>query len=317
MRDGYTIYRYNPGTILRIAFYDWRGRVFEMLAQHLSALGVPVRVEERATFEVHERGAPRRMPLPDSLAIMQHERSGEYYVLDCYDLVRSDELELLVRDPRCRRILKAQYRSSAFARPGYEKVRPWTYFDRFWPEVEEAMVAVRARARRTDTLYFRGSEWGERGRVLEILRDRGLIAREFDRIEFDDYFRESSRHAVMLSLPGVADACNRDIEGFARGACVIRPRMRTEFHDPLVPDHHYVSVDVRLRGTDPVVVADALESRFREVVANPDYRAAVGRNAAQWYDANVRLAPAMELTTRLLGLALPAEAGRRTAAFGR
>jgi hypothetical protein len=105
----------------------------------------------------------------------------------------------------------------------------------------------------------------------------------------------------MLSLPGMADVCNRDIECFGRGTCVLRPRMRNQFHDVLIPDHHYVSVDVQLSGSDPVEVADRIERRFREIAHDHAFIASVAGHAARWYDDNVRGDVPMKLTARLLG----------------
>ena len=297
----YTILRYNPGTFLGEPFYDWRGRLFEELARHLSSRGMRVRVEERSSFRVRRsRFETRRIPILDSLAILQNDRTGEYCVLDCHDWTVTKELDLLAGDAGCKRILKCQYRPTAFAGPRYRKVRRWTYFDRFWPEKEHAIVADRATPRTSDALYFRGSDWGPRDRILQELGDREVISGDRRAIEFDAYFRESARHRVMLSLPGIADVCNRDVECFGRGVCVLRPRLRAELHHGLIPDHHYVSVDVHVGRADPVEVADAIARRFRDVAGDHAYLDAVARNAAQWYDENVRVGAAMSLTARLL-----------------
>lgn len=293
MSQSHTIYRNNPGTFLGEPFYDWRGAVFEELARYLSSRGTRVRIEERSAF--------REIPVRDSFAILENDATGDYYALDCHDWVATNELELLVRDARCKRILKCQYRAAAFTGAEREKVRPWTYFDRFWPRDEQRIVADRAVARTSDALYFRGSDWGARDRVLAELRARGVLS-DPQKVGFDEYFRESAAYRVMLSLPGIADACNRDVECFGRGACVLRPKFRSEFHNPLAPDYHYVSVDVHVRKTDPVEIADRIERRFREIAGDHAYIESVAKNAARWYDENVRRDAAMRLTSRLLGL---------------
>ena len=125
---------------------------------------------------------------------------------------------------------------------------------------------------------------------------------DFRIIDFDAYFRESCQHRVILSLPGMADICNRDVECFGSGACILRPRLLNEFHNELIPDYHYISVNTRYWKIDPVEVADNIEKRFREVMDDPAYIESVARNAAQWYDENVRIDAAMKLTSQLLGL---------------
>ena len=298
----YTIYKHHPPTFLGEPFYDWRKYVVERLARYLCARGVRVMVEDRQSFEVTAGSLERAsIPIRDSLAILQHDQTGEYFALDFHDWIKTPELDRLVDDRRCKVILKAQYRPKAFEPARYEKVRPWTYFDRFWPQYEERMVAGRSEPRTCDALYYRGADWAKRGPVLEELSRRGVIPADFGIVGFDRYFRESAAHRVMLSLPGMADVCNRDIECFGRGTCVLRPRMRNQFHDVLIPDHHYVSVDVQLSGSDPVEVADRIERRFREIAHDHAFIASVAGHAARWYDDNVRGDVPMKLTARLLG----------------
>jgi hypothetical protein len=220
--------------------------------------------------------------------------------------VITDELDLFVRDDRCKKVLKCQYRARTLKGPGYEKVVPWTYFDRYWPQKEAQFLASRNISRGIDLMYFRGADWDRRASILNELRNRGLTNPDFTVVPYSDYVRESSQYRIMLSLPGLAEFCHRDIECFGSGACVLRPRLLNEFHDSLIPDHHYVSVDVDYRRDGLAVVVDGIERRFREVINDQDYLEFVAANAAQWYDANVRVGGAMELTTRVLGLDTPA-----------
>jgi hypothetical protein len=303
LSQSHTIYRYNPGTFLGEPFYDWRGHAFEELARYLSSRTMFVKVEERESFDVRLGSfETRQIAIRDSLAILQNDHTGEYYALDCHDWIAPADLALMVRDSRCKKILKCQYRPAVFKEPDFQKVQPWTYFDRFWPKNEQLIVSGRRIPRTSDALYFRGADWGPRGRILEELSSRGVIPSDFRIVDFDDYFRESAAHRVMLSLPGIADVCNRDVECFGRGTCVLRPKLRTEFHNKLIPDYHYVSVDVHARKTDPVEVADRIERRFRDIAGDHAFIDSVVSNAARWYDENVRIDAVMKLTTRLLGL---------------
>jgi hypothetical protein len=300
--ESYTIFKHHPPTFLGEPFYDWRKYVLGRLARYLCARGIQVTVADRTSFDVQAgSSAPRAMPIRDSLAILRHDQTGDYFALDFHDWVTTPELDRLVGDSRCKLILKAQYRAKVLDLARYEKVRPWTYFDRFWPQYEERMVAERTAPRPADLLYYRGADWEGRRPVLDELSRRGVIGADFGIVGFARYFHESASHRVMLSLPGMADVCNRDIECFGRGMCVLRPRMQNQFHDTLIPDHHYVSVDVQMKGTDPIEVADRLERRFREVADDPTFIASIVKHAARWYDDNVRADAPMKLTALLLG----------------
>jgi len=300
--DRYTLCRNNPGVFLGQPFYDWRKHVFEELVRHLRARGIDVTIEDRIAFEIRPyRAPPRVITILDSLAILENDCTGDYMILDCHDNVRTEEVDLFARDQRCTRILKCQYRAELFQGPGYEKVLPWTYFDRFWPSNDDLLVSARQAERHLDRLYFRGADWGRRARILAELQRRDLTNPDFGVVDYADYLRESTDYRIVLSLPGMADFCNRDVEWFGGGACVLRPRMINDVYNELVPDYHYVSIDMNYWGHSPAVVADRIEQRFREVIGDPDYLRFVATNAARWYDANVRVTPAMELTIRQLG----------------
>lgn len=303
MTHSYTIYSHNPEVFLGESFYDWRKYVFQETANYLCSQGLDVKQEDQEFFQVNSGPSEKKqVVIRDSLGILQNDQTGNYYVLDCHDIARTDELELIVRDNRCKRILKCQYRTNVFREPVYQKVMPWTYFDRFWPKNEKALVESRESTRTSNSLYFRGADWAKRGRILEKLSKRGVIQSDFQIVDFDAYFRESCQHRVALSLPGMADLCNRDVESFASGTCVLRPRLQNEFHNELVPNYHYISVDTKYYKIDPVEVADKIEQRFREIADDHAFIAYIAGNAAQWYDENVRLDAAMKLTSQLLGL---------------
>jgi len=302
-----TIYRNTPCTVLGQSFYNWHKYLFEELARHLAGCGIDVALEDRETFEVRTaRTGAVTIPLRDSLGILYDDQTRTYRVLDCHDHVETDDLALFVGDDRCRRVLKCQYRAEVLQGPGYEKIAPWTYFDRFWPSRAELLVAARQAPRSIPLMFFRGADWDRRAGVLGELRKRKLTNPDFSAVRYSDYMREAGDYRVMLSLPGFADFCNRDVECFGSGACVLRPRLKNEFHDALIPDHHYVSVDTDYRSDPPTVVADRIEQRFHEIILDPEYMNFVAGNAARWYDANVRVGPAMALTARLLGLQQPA-----------
>jgi len=284
-------------------FHDWRQHFFKEFADYLCFQGLDVKIADEESFEViSDRSVKRQVVIRDSLAFIQNDQTKHYYVLDCHDMVKKKDQELIVRDHRCRKILKCQYRKKFFKEAIYDKVMPWTYFDRFWPTKEAQLIALRKTARTSNTLFFRGADWAKRGRVLDELQKRGIMNSDFGIIDFDDYLLESSGHRISMSLPGMADFCNRDVEGFASGLCILRPKLRNEFHNRLIPDYHYISVDTKYRKIDPVEVADKIEQRFKEVIDDHEYLESVSRNAAQWYDENVRFDAVMKLTAKLLDL---------------
>jgi hypothetical protein len=291
----YTLYRDDSE-------HDWRQVVFEKTAEHLRARGFRVRVQDSASFDVRVAGLfRRRIALEDSLAVLQNDQTGDYRALDCHDFPDPDELTWLLLDPRCKRVLKCQCLRPKFWNPGAGKVRPWTYFDTYWPRYEAILAALRRAPRTRNEMCFRGFLWDDRKPVLEILQQRGIVNPESASVPFDDFLTELARHKIVLSLPGIAEVCHRDMEAFGLGACVLRPRFTQEFHMAVEPSVHYISVETNIEKDAPEVAAARIEERYQWALRQPELLSAVAARAAQWYDQNVRTPESLDLTARLLG----------------
>jgi hypothetical protein len=285
--------------------HDWREVVFLALAEHLRSKNYAIRVQPCASFRVERCfGLLRRdLPLWDSVAVLQDDHRGTFHVLDCHDFDELGKTAPLVHDRRCRGVLKCQYSARSIRSSRHRILRPWTYFESHWPKLQPRLQHYRDRPRSLDRLFFRGLLWESRAPVLALLANREIVNPSPDRIEFGAYLDEMCGHRILLSLAGMGELCHRDIEGFGCGTPVLRPRLRIEMHEPLVPDYHYISVEGHHQRDTPEVMAMRIEARFKEVIGKRDFLAAVAANAMQWYDRNVRLPDSMELTARLLGYA--------------
>lgn len=283
---------------------DWRQTVFTLMAEHLRGQGVHVRIENRSTFGVRNlRLLTHAVTIRDSLAILQNDRTKLYWALDCHDWTRPWDLHFFRWDLRCRGILKCQHRSSDVRGFRSRIVRPWTYFDDKWPSQQEQQTKLRGCERKLSQLYFRGQLWDERRPVVEILQHQKVLNPDQTRVSYEEYLYELASHRVALSLPGFGDFCHRDVESFAVGTCVLRPKVRNQFHEELKADFHYVSVDTDIDRDSPEVVAARIEERYQQVIDQTDYLNSVACNAAAWYDRNIRFPQSMSLTAKLLGLA--------------
>jgi hypothetical protein len=276
--------------------------VFERVAAHLEARGHRVRIVSSPTFPLRRRLLFwQKLPLRDSLAVLRNDRTGHFYVMDCHDWPTTFDLPDITRDPRCQVVLRCQYRPGAHGGPRAEVVRPWTYFDAPWPTLQPRLPELRARPRTEPRLYFRGLLWKEREGIVRELQRRGLLDDDVAHVPFEQYLDEASRHCVMLSLSGMGDFCHRDMEGFAIGTPVLRPRPVNRFHDPIEGGRHFISVDTHIDEDWPEVVAAKIERSFREVVGDGALLGRVAAEAAAWYDRNVAVPSSIELTASLLG----------------
>jgi len=121
-----------------------------------------------------------------------------------------------------------------------------------------------------------------------------------EKIPFKDYIYDARSNYCNFNLNGAAELNQRDIELLGIGTAMIRPKLVTKFHNPLIPDYHYVSVDYDdLRNSDVLSFykkfSDRILERYNSVKDDVDYLKFVGDNARKWYvengtiSANVRI----------------------------
>jgi hypothetical protein len=296
---GYTLYVYRLEQ-------GWQLEVFRQFAAYLQREGLPTRVRTASGFWL--RGPwwrRRRTTLHHAVAVLQHRRSGSFWVLDLHDWSTPFDFDFqaVVADVRCQRYLKGQFEDGIFEQGDLTKIRPWTYFEVDSPVVQARVDALRERPRSLDGLYFKGTMTiPERESILEHLRGHGVLCPDTPHLDLPQYLEEASRYRIMLGLPGMAKLCHREIEGFGIGTPVLMPRLRIRLHEPLVPDVHYIAADVEGDTEDLAHMADRIAARYRQVRDDATLLSFVASNAMRWYDANVRFTRSLPLTRELLGI---------------
>jgi len=281
--------------------------LFAELAEYLNKTGRPTKLCRARHFGLRWRRFQVPWPIGESCAVLLNERTGQFGVMVCEDKVRGSYLALraIASDPRCRVILKQQYRGEYYKAPWASKVRPWTYLASH-PKRLQALLPRLRRANRTQAgLFFRGN-FGVGGRqgILQRLAHNGRLAVASTAADtsFEQYCAELSTHQLALALPGHGALCHREIEAFGIGTPVLMPRQPNELHDALIPEHHYLSADVDVTTASARRIAEAIEARYLEVHRSGELLQRIANNAKQWYDANAAFPSALQLTASLLGL---------------
>ncbi len=154
-------------------------------------------------------------------------------------------------------------------------------------------------------VYWRGSVYENTGqarydgcrqslRILNSIMSDKLLSFNSSPIPFDHYINESLNYKLCLSFGGgggysCGDYCFRDIEMYGLGIPVLRPKYHIQAHTPLIPDYHYVSVDIddcineNFRVIDPTKVAIRLLDRYNTIINDTEFLNFVSNNARQWY----------------------------------
>lgn len=113
-------------------------------------------------------------------------------------------------------------------------------------------------------------------------------------LDYVNYLKDLASYKCCLSLPGMTEICNRDIEAFAVGTPVIRPVITTQYPDPLIPEYHYISCydscSYSLQGNPEYnKYGNFMEEAYAvwgKVKNNKEYLDFVARNARDWYLKN-------------------------------
>ena len=100
-----------------------------------------------------------------------------------------------------------------------------------------------------------------------------------------DYLAEINSHRVNISFNGVGETSHRDIDILGLGNVLLRAKMITNFHNPLIPEYHYASVDIpdHSKFKD---VADAFLEKYNQIKNNKDYLNFIAANGRRWYLEN-------------------------------
>jgi len=120
------------------------------------------------------------------------------------------------------------------------------------------------------------------------------------------YIEELNASNLNFSINGAAEICNRDIEILGLGTALFRTKLNPKFHNRLIPNYHYISVD-----TDDIDVnhysgrfdfygywkelSDRIYDRFNQVKDDYEFINFVAKNGRKWYidngtvDANVNI----------------------------
>jgi hypothetical protein len=76
------------------------------------------------------------------------------------------------------------------------------------------------------------------------------------------------------------------------GGALFRQKLVVDFHNKLIPNHHYIAVDFDDIPTDTDYVtywhklADRIHERFQEVKDDHDFIDFVAKNGRKWYEEN-------------------------------
>tara|TARA_R110001592_G_scaffold357091_1_gene659807 strand:- start:1927 stop:2862 length:936 start_codon:yes stop_codon:yes gene_type:complete len=108
-----------------------------------------------------------------------------------------------------------------------------------------------------------------------------------------EYVKHLNHYAINMSLNGAGQICFRDMEILGLGTALFRPKLSVDFHNPLIPDYHYISVDYdSIKGVKPIdkyyqLLSDLMLKKWNKVKDDRDYINEVAKYGKEWFDNNV------------------------------
>jgi uncharacterized FlgJ-related protein len=109
-----------------------------------------------------------------------------------------------------------------------------------------------------------------------------------------------------MNLNGAGEICYRDMEILGLGTALFRPKLLVQFDDPLIPDHHYISVDydsIKDEKKQDIFFkkfSDLIIQRWNEVVKDKEYINFVAQNGRKWFENNVSKEKHGEIAIKLI-----------------
>jgi hypothetical protein len=125
-------------------------------------------------------------------------------------------------------------------------------------------------------------------------------------LQFTDYIKHLNKFAINMNLNGAGEICYRDMEILGLGTALFRPKLLVQFDDPLIPDHHYISVDydsIKDEKKQDIFFkkfSDLIIQRWNEVVKDKEYINFVAQNGRKWFENNVSKEKHGEIAIKLI-----------------
>ena len=119
------------------------------------------------------------------------------------------------------------------------------------------------------------------------------------RLDVHDYFNELNDNKICLSLNGAAEVCNRDMEILACGSVLLRPKLDQIFHNPLLENHHYISVE---KVEDPKNQIDLLIEKYNSIKGDNDYLENIANNGHDWFLKNATVKSNVDILKKIVNI---------------
>jgi hypothetical protein len=124
-----------------------------------------------------------------------------------------------------------------------------------------------------------------------------------DRMDAHLFMQELGKYAINIDINSVAEISCRTLDIMGLGSALLRPRLRIQYHNPLIPDYHYAEVycdDL----SNYKLLANAYIDRFEELKKNTDLIKFLSENGRNWYEENATIESYVNIHMKMVDLLL-------------
>ncbi|MFT5886645.1 MAG: hypothetical protein ACI9IP_003113 [Arcticibacterium sp.] len=143
-------------------------------------------------------------------------------------------------------------------------------------------------------LSFKGYLYGQR---LELSKLNVIDITDKKIFPDQDYYDSLTNSQICLSLNGVGEICNRDMEILSAGSVLFRPVLEQKFHNPLISGIHYVGYPYI---EDAKQQMDVILEEYDRVKNNYDLLKTIAKNGYDWFSNNGTIDKNVNLLKKLV-----------------
>lgn len=237
--------------------------------------------------------------------IIENNETGEFHVISVSDTLTHASLNERA-NPYCKSVLVSQFHPETIknhVNNYFFKYKPWLYFQALFSNLDLYYIKRKSIVNKVDTLFFKGTSLQDRTFLTHLNKD---YVSDFNPISPDNYFNELIKHKLAISIDGRGEFCYRDVECFGVGVPIIRYEFESVFHEPLIPNYHYISIprpnDMKLYRLGTKEHADKFMDKYFEVINNEELLNFISKNAREYYERNFTYDNICKITHRSLNL---------------
>lgn len=266
-------------------------------------------------------------PLSDVDCVIENLENGELKVISFTEYFNSYICHT-IRSPRCTGALLSHFNwhnvyywmKKENATEELHKVKPWIFlpfldFDCFhYRDLRDNSSEILE-----DKLFWLGSGAKVYRQVIDIIHEKGFL-QPMNPLPHVEYLKKLSTSKIALGYytdlmryntpydhPG--EFCYRDIEYAMIGVPFIRIEYKDTLHNPLLPNHHYISIPrehayVAYEKNGNEGVAELYIQKYEEIKDDKFLLDYVSNNLRKWSDKNILNGNLEKLTYDLLNLKL-------------